>query len=124
MRFVLPAWWGTWQSCRTGVRSAPKTATIGVSIGQDARFRTNDRVALDRSRMPTRMPVVGYRGHLRGTKESSECYGTSHWRPSLPTNRLVAQAMAFEPAKSKAMTTFGIGLGADVTSLDQAQYEA
>ena len=70
------------------------------------------------------MPVVGYRGHLRGTKGSSECYGVSHWRPVTPPNRAAAAALAYENARAKAQNVFGIGLGADLASLDQAQYEA
>jgi hypothetical protein len=70
------------------------------------------------------MPIVGYRGHLGGTKGSSECYGVSHWRPVTPPNRAAAAALAYEHARAKAYNAFGIGQGADIASLDQAQYEA
>ena len=43
--------------------------------------------ALDNRLMPQRMPVVGYAGHLRMTKESSDYFGTSKWRPSSPPSR-------------------------------------
>ena len=52
------------------------------------------------------MPVVGYRGHLRGTKESHVCYGTSHWRPTVPPSKAVAAAVAFESAKAKQLDSF------------------
>ena len=43
--------------------------------------------ALDNRLMPQRMPVVGYAGHLRRTKESSDYFGTSKWRPFSPPSR-------------------------------------
>lgn len=48
--------------------------------------------ALDRTLLPRRMPAVGYSGHLRRTKESVHCFGTSKWRPQTPPSR---QAQAF-----------------------------
>ena len=49
------------------------------------------------------MPIVGYSGHLRKTKESAVCYGTSHWRPTAPPNRAAAMAVAYEAARQKAL---------------------
>ena len=71
--------------------------------------------------MPSRMPVVGYSGHLRRTKvttaryatlfqhflpiffyplpfsqESTVCYGTSYWRPTTPPSRQQATAIAYD----------------------------
>ena len=51
----------------------------------------------------TGMPIVGYSGHLRKTKESAVCFGTSHWRPTNPPNRAAAMAVAYEAARQKAL---------------------
>lgn len=59
----------------------------------------HDRWAMDRSLQPTRLPIVGYSGHMRGTKGSLESYGTSHWRPRAPTTKAAQQAAALEGAK-------------------------
>jgi hypothetical protein len=56
--------------------------------------------------MPEHMPLVGYTGHLRRIKESTGCYGTSHWRPEAPVSRAMATAMAYESAKQKAIDNF------------------
>ena len=65
--------------------------------------KRHDRFAYDRSLQPTRMPVVGFSGHMRNTKESLECYGTSHWRPRAPTTKAAQQAAALEAAKKRAI---------------------
>lgn len=70
------------------------------------RPHATDYKALDRSLMPMRMPIVGYRGHLRNTKESAQCYGTSYWRPYSSPTRAAAAAAAFESAKQKALDAF------------------
>ena len=67
------------------------------------KFHATDYKALDRSLMPRRMPIVGYSGHLRNTTESHRCYGTSHWRPTVPPNRSAAAAAAFETARKRAL---------------------
>jgi len=36
--------------------------------------------ALDTSKQPYVMPVVGYAGHLRGLADADKNYGTSHWK--------------------------------------------
>jgi len=58
--------------------------------------------ALDRSCMPKVMPLVGYTGHLRHTKESNVCFGTSHWRPQAPPSRAARAALAYERARQTA----------------------
>jgi len=83
-------------------RRAPNAITIGVSSSAQ-RFHATDYKALDRSMMPNRMPIVGYSGHLRKTKESAVCFGTSHWRPTNPPNRAAAMAVAYEAARQKAL---------------------
>jgi len=55
-----------------------------------------DRVKLDRHGWPTRMPPPGYTGHLPHTKE--HCFGTSHFRDSMPQTR----AQAAQTAKAEA----------------------
>ena len=70
------------------------------------RPHATDYKALDRSRMPDAMPIVGYSGHLRGTKGSTSCFGTSHWRPDLPPSRAAQASMAYEKAKQAAIDSF------------------
>ena len=38
--------------------------------------------AHDPSLQPQAMPVVGYSGHVRSTKDSNASFGTSHWKPA------------------------------------------
>ena len=72
--------------------------------GADSNHMTrHDRFKYDRSLQPTRMPIVGYSGHMRNTKESLECYGTSHWRPRAPTSKAQQAALALEAAKKRAI---------------------
>ena len=61
--------------------------------------KRHDRWAYDRSLQPTRMPIVGFSGHMRGTKESLECYGTSHWRPRPPSTKAAQKAVAHDAAR-------------------------
>lgn len=65
--------------------------------------RAPEYKALDRSGMPKMMPLVGYTGHLRRTKESNVCFGTSHWRPQAPPSRAAQAALAYERARQKAI---------------------
>jgi len=59
--------------------------------------------ALDRRLMPSRMPVVGYAGHLRRTKESTSCFGASKWKPTRPSSRAAQTLAAYERARQKAL---------------------
>ena len=76
----------------------PSTFTTGTAA---QRFHATDYRAMDRSLMPKRMPVVGYRGHLRNTKESTLSFGVSHWRPTVPPSRAAAAAMGYDLARHK-----------------------
>ena len=62
-----------------------------------------DYRSLNRSAMPKRMPVPGYTGHVARTKDSTESFGTSHWRPSVPASRAAAAAAAKESAVKRGM---------------------
>jgi len=62
-----------------------------------------DYRSLNRSAMPKRMPVPGYTGHVARTKDSTESFGTSHWRSSVPASRAAAAAAAKESAVKKGM---------------------
>jgi hypothetical protein len=44
--------------------------------------RAAPRAALDTSKQPYIMPVVGYSGHIRGLADADKNYGTSHWKNS------------------------------------------
>ena len=44
--------------------------------------RNLPRSALDTSKQPYIMPVVGYSGHIRGLTDADKNYGTSHWKNS------------------------------------------
>jgi len=53
-------------------------------LGTNAAPGAHDRpsAALDTSKQPYVMPVVGYSGHLRGLADADKNYGTSHWKNS------------------------------------------
>mmetsp|Transcript_69082 Transcript_69082/g.136981 ORF Transcript_69082/g.136981 Transcript_69082/m.136981 type:complete len:152 (+) Transcript_69082:686-1141(+) len=76
----------------------PHTAPMQVSVQRAPEYK-----ALDISKMPKRMPLVGYTGHLRRTKESQVSYGTSHWRPAVPPTRAAQAALAYEKARQMAI---------------------
>jgi len=78
-----------------------KPSLLGASTSPQ-RYHATDYRAMDRTMMPRRMPIVGYRGHLRNTKESTQCYGVSHWRSTAPPTRAAAASLAFENARSRA----------------------
>jgi hypothetical protein len=93
-----------------GERNAnDRAANRARFVAMSQRYHATDYKSLDRSLMPKRMPVVGYSGHLRNTKESVSCYGTSHWRPVVPTSRAAASAAAFDGAKQKALDIYKPG---------------
>ena len=98
-------------------QSAPHS---GVSSFSPHRPHATDYKAMDRTKMPMRMPIVGYRGHLRNTKESTVCYGTSYWRPTISPTRAAAAAAAYEHAKQKAMDSFLPGTAPVYDSLYEA----
>ena len=83
--------------------SSPATAKPEPAYN---RPHATDYKALDRSGMPDRMPVVGYAGHLRRTRESTTSFGTSHWRPTTPPTRAAQAAMAYDNAKQLAIDSF------------------
>jgi hypothetical protein len=59
-----------------------------------------DHTALDRSRLPKRMPTPGYTGHMPKTREHN--YGTSHWRPDVPPTRAQRANLSKASAMKKA----------------------
>lgn len=83
--------------------SVPNEAYAGLRGANSNHSRRHDRFAYDRSLQPKRMPIVGYSGHLRNTKASLECYGTSKWRPVEPTTKAAQMAASLENAKKRAM---------------------
>jgi len=61
----------------------------------------------DKAKMPRRMPIPGYTGHLPGTtNDSVGSFGTSHWRKELPATRAQAQAEAFAMAQQRGRDSF------------------
>ena len=86
--------------------SSPPVRETTDGTPAHTRPHATDYKALDRSSMPEHMPLVGYAGHLRRIKDSTDCYGTSHWRPETPVSRAMATAMAYESAKQKAIDNF------------------
>ena len=82
------------------VPSEAYTSLRGVSSNHSTR---HDRFAIDRSLQPKNMPIVGYTGHLRNTKVSTDCYGTSRWRSRVPVTRATQLAFAMEQAKKRTL---------------------
>lgn len=75
---------------------APSHASLGLPGGRSGLAATR------------RMPAVGYTGHLRGTQgNATQCFGTSHWRPSAPMSRSDAALVAFDQAKEKGQAALG-----------------
>lgn len=58
-------------------------------LGSNAAPRAHDRPhsALDTSKQPYIMPVVGFSGHIRGLADADKNYGTSHWKNSGAVNK-------------------------------------
>jgi len=55
-----------------------------------------------KERMPKKMPIPGYSGHIPGTTNNSVgSFGTSHWRKDVPVTRGQAQAMVFAAAQER-----------------------
>ena len=83
--------------------SVPSSAYTGLR-GADSNHGTrHDRFAIDRTLQPKRMPIVGYSGHIRNTKSSTDCYGTSRWRSRVPVTRSTQLAYAREQAQKRAL---------------------
>ena len=64
---------------------------LGESQAPPARDRAMS--ALDTSKQPYIMPVVGYTGHIRGLADADKNYGTTHWKNSgmvNPNNKAAA----------------------------------
>jgi len=59
-------------------------AVLGASAAPDPHNRPVS--ALDTSKQPYIMPVVGYSGHIRGLADADLSYGTTHWKNSGAVN--------------------------------------
>jgi len=57
-------------------------------LGSNTAPKAHDRAtsALDTSKQPYIMPVVGYSGHIRGLADADKNYGTTHWKNSGAVN--------------------------------------
>ena len=76
--------------------------------GAHLRDRHKDRWALDQSGYPLKFPPPGYSGHLPGTVNSGEAYGTSRFVPPTKQTRS-ARVMSGEASTSSAAMWKGTG---------------
>lgn len=95
-----------WSAVQPNKRPASSSTAAKTPGPGYVRPHATDYKALDRTGLPDRMPVVGYAGHLRKTRDSTECFGTSHWRPNMPPSRAAQAAMSYDMAKQKAIDSF------------------
>ena len=69
---------------------ASHPSVLGSNAAPPARHRPT--AALDTSKQPYVMPVVGFTGHIRGLADADKNYGTSHWKNSGSINPARASA--------------------------------
>lgn len=74
--------------------------------------------SLDTSKQPYIMPVVGYKGHIRGLADADKNYGTSHWKNSGAVNEncRAASSMPWD-GRDEAGRPFG-----GQTPMDRGRY--
>lgn len=95
---------GRTASAPAGMEATTSKMTAQVISYAPKRSRATDyKVFEGRRLLPERMPLVGYTGHLRRTKDSVEAFGTSYFKPNAPPSRQAAAAIAYESAKKKAL---------------------
>ena len=87
---------------RMGVTAAMLTSAVLSAQTESEKPYYTEHWALDRTLLPQRMPIPGYRGHLRRTKDSNRCFGTSHWKPRAPPSRAAQTRAAYENARRLA----------------------
>jgi hypothetical protein len=83
--------------------SIPHEAYSSLRSATSNHSTRHDRFAYNRSLQPSKMPIVGYTGHLRNTKTSGDCYGTSRWRSRQPVTRSAQLAHALSESKQRAL---------------------
>lgn len=92
-------------------------SVLGTDSAPEAHTRATS--SLDTSKQPYIMPVVGYKGHIRGLADADKNYGTSHWKNSGAVNAHCRPA-ASKPwdGRDEAGRPFG-----GQTPMDRGRYE-
>ena len=82
-------------TCGASIRAARCSNNAASIAAGRSSTSDSDRAmsALDTSKQPYIMPVVGYTGHIRGLADADKNYGTTHWKNSgmvNPNNKAAA----------------------------------